>query len=584
MGRTEKPNTPSMSTHTQNSSTPNLLTYEVNTSPAPLTTSTPGANIAVVIKANPAVYLDEIIIGIPASATSSADTIFLTSPLLTSSLSANSSWQLQQLKPVKHSNTSVSMQEFKLLPKTPDTDQITQDLTFTVTGSTNESVGTGSIVISEHSGSQVDQYAFRSLAHPVTKQGPRPFFLNNLMAYSSKSPDIPKTTFALAEPIELSWASNGGTYTLYQGNIPKPVYSGTKSSFSVTSGVKADTTFVLKATSGNGVLFQTITLQISNPVLTPNSSTIGIAGATQAALTVEGGTTSITGNQFTVNAPTAFTQNLNAGGLIAQEALIGAKGPAPGSVMTVGGQADFQGPLNVTGLTTVKGPLTAAGTAMVTGLSTLNGGLTANCTTTIGGPATLKNGLTVEGSISTSQKSQILYTLSPKTTTLYFKTLSDGFFTLQMDGSAPATGMARMYCAVSYPGDSNPTSPSFNVVCKAGQGPFSQTIPVCAGTQFTFNAGCFLNLPGSLSWVGSALPKNLTPQVLSENVSKNSPLELEMAAVQKQFEEEVQALKTGKEAYARSFIEELQVQFDKELSQEATDLLVTKLLNVERGG
>ncbi|MCE7996833.1 MAG: hypothetical protein HEP71_33035 [Roseivirga sp.] len=501
---------------------PSLLTYEISTSPGPLTTSTSGASISVVIKANPAVYLDEIIIAIPAGATSSVDTVFLTSPPLSNSLSANSGWEIQALKPIKSSKTSVSLQEFKLLPKSQGTDQISQDLTFKVTGTTNDSVGTASLIISEHSGNQANQYVFRKYSHDIVKQGPRPFFLNNFMAYSSKDPNIPKTTFELAEPIELSWDANGAIYTLYQGNEPKPVYSGVCSHFSVASGVQTDTTFVLKATSGNETLLQSITLQVSNPVLTPTSSTIGVAGATQSALSVKGGTTSITGNQFTVNAP-----------------------------------ADFQGALNVVGATTLAS----------TALTDL----------TVSGATSFKGSLKATGIVSTVLNPRIVYLLNSgalgKPVATNFTVSSDGFFLFQMSNvGQPVGSSSQLYAQVFYPGSNTPVI--FNSFCATGQTRY-QTIPVSAGTNFHLLA-TFFHVEGSVVWLGATPPTQVATQSL-----ENTELPQEVADFQKQIKD----LQAGasKEAYARSFVEELQVQFDKELSQEATDLLITKLLNIERG-
>jgi len=497
-----------------------LLQYKISTSPSPLQTGVSGQITLHISPPAAAVLCQKI--NVTLTFGTGPGTIFVDKPSASNVNPANSDWQLNT--PIVKG--AVSTQTITLNNNNPGY-VVKAPISFTLTGKVNASPTSGQLHITEDSTPNNAKPTFspKSMSLSIPNTTAPSLSITSFVANNTASPLIPATDFTNTEAFTLSWnATNASSYQLFQSNIATPIYTGTKTNFSV-KGVARDTTFILIATDNssgkNDTVAQSLTITVSNPVLTSATITNLVAGNT------------------------AVTK-------------------AHVNKMTVDGMASF------------KGPLTAAGTATVTGLSTLNGGLTANGPTTIGGPATINSGLTVKGDLSTNQKSKILFTQTKGAqTTLNYRVNSDGFFIIELDAAAlNIYQMSQFYINIQYPGEPAPLI--FNLYCKGGQGYRSKTIPVCKGTAIACNVHCF-GVPCSFSWIGGTAPTPIAASSL-----ENTVLPSEVEAFQKQMED-LNAAATRKEAYARSFIEELQIQFGKELNQEAQDLLTTKLLNVERG-
>lgn len=134
-------------------------------------------------------------------------------------------------------------------------------------------------------------------APPVT-----PFYLQNLIA-TVPGASLPTTDFGANADIALSWDSNGTAFTVYAAQDSNPVYSGTATSCVVSGGRTRSTTFILAASVSGGptsgtpstsfdtiYLYDTLTVTISDPVLTPGALTTTDLTVT-GALTASGATT-----------------------------------------------------------------------------------------------------------------------------------------------------------------------------------------------------------------------------------------------------------------------------------------------------
>ncbi|MCE7996836.1 MAG: hypothetical protein HEP71_33050 [Roseivirga sp.] len=279
----------------------NLLTYKVSTDPDPLYINDPDSKLLITIGKNTEVYLNEIFIEVPADSVSSADTLFLTDPALTYHMTPDTDWQLLEVSTNKSGNVPVI--QFSVKPK-DSTNQITEDLHLTITGTSNADKGTVEVVIGEHSGKSPDQYEYHETKFPVTKSAAMPFYLNNLISFDPKDPDTPKLSFKTSDEIYLNWDSNGASYELFPKNLVS-LENGTTTETHITipAGVIfKDQPIVIRATDGDKTLYQSLNICIENPILTPTKSLIsGIPG--ENSLQVNNGNAVIAGDSLFVEAP-----------------------------------------------------------------------------------------------------------------------------------------------------------------------------------------------------------------------------------------------------------------------------------------
>ncbi len=170
-----------------------------------------------------------------------------------------------------------------------------------------------------------------------------PFYLRSFVATVPGS-TTPVTEFGSGQDIQLSWDSSGTAFTVYAAKDPAPLYSGPDKTFVVKGGRVKATTFILVASVTGGpdsgvpypdfetiTLTDALTIEITNPALTPASVTAG--------------TLSVTGN--------STLQNVTAT------------------------SAQVAGPLTVSGAATLSGGATVSGLT-VDGASTLSGGVRAD--------------------------------------------------------------------------------------------------------------------------------------------------------------------------------------------------------------
>ena len=174
--------------------------------------------------------------------------------------------------------------------------QIGYDLVFGLAGTLNQAIGSLQLSIAEHSGPDPKNMSWSTPAKlALEKVWPR-FYLQNLVSAIAAAPTDPVTEFAAGAPMRLSWESNGTWFEVYEKARPTPVYAGT-ATYCDVPGVSTDTTFfVVASVSGNPpgdengpgfepiLLYDSIGVTISNPVLTPTSVSAsgGLAGASLA--------------------------------------------------------------------------------------------------------------------------------------------------------------------------------------------------------------------------------------------------------------------------------------------------------------
>ncbi len=349
---------------------PVLLSYLVSTSPVPLQTTTTTASVTGTINlyvAEPATvgYCNQITIAVPIGTT--AGCLFTQTP--TASVNTGK-WVQSSLAIVKGGTfglaNNIDYAQFIYDCQNSADFDISYNLVFSLAGATGGTPADCMIPVLENSGPVNDPATFvpRQINLPVSLVPPR-FYLNNLVATATGSPTVPRTEFANGATINFAWESNGTWFQLFQKGMTIPIYAGLQTSTSIPNGAATDTTYFLVASMTGDpdqdqagfdtiYLYDSLSVTISNPDLTPRTVT---AAGTIAA----GGGLSVTGN-----ASVSGTATLGS-------ALVG-------NSLNVTGAASLAG-------TTVNGPFQA------TGNSTLSA-------TTINGAVSLLAGATVRGGVN----------------------------------------------------------------------------------------------------------------------------------------------------------------------------------------
>ena len=341
---------------------PYLLTYRFSTEPEPLQNSTiqtpTNGRINLSVSAGASVFCNKILIGVPIGTAATdfseqtpSDSVN-TAKWSVSSIETKTGKELGLTDPEK---AEVSYATFTFETRTPADNQIDYNLVFGLSAAVNQAIGEFDYIIWETSGTANDPASFtlkkgETDDFQLEKVLPK-FYLKNLVATTTAAPTVPSTEFANAAGIRLSWESNGTFFQLFEKNKPAPIYAGSRTSFTITAGAATDTTFILVASvtgnpdgdSGAGYepiyLYDSITITISNPDLTPKSSavsgnetiggTLGVAGDTilgnatvKGALGVTGNSTlsntslsgnlAVNGSANLVNATVSGSSNLNA--------------------------------------------------------------------------------------------------------------------------------------------------------------------------------------------------------------------------------------------------------------------------------
>lgn len=381
-----------------------LLTYFPATYPSPLPVSTAQTpvtgllNTAAINEGASSVYCNQVLVAVPVGP--DANELFANQPAPTASCNT-SKWAISSLE-IKTGtelglDNDIPYATFTFDCRAAADYLINYNLVFGVQGQMTQTISECTIQIMENSGTTSDPNGFTQKRTSYTVQASTPqFYLMNFVATVPTAPTVPATDFANGADIQFSWESNGTFFQLYQKNVAQPIYSGTQTTFKLAGGVSRDTTFFLVGMmTGNPggdspiggyqpiYLYDALTITISNPDMTPRSSTIsgnasvggtlGVTGQTTLGNANVGGTFGVTGQ--------ATLGNANVGGTL------GVTG------QTTLGNATVGGTLSATGQTNLANA-NVSGTLGVTALATLMGGLqaTANFVSLFTGAQGIGNG------------------------------------------------------------------------------------------------------------------------------------------------------------------------------------------------
>jgi hypothetical protein len=304
-----------------------------------------------------------------------------------------------------------------------------------------------------------------------------PFYLRSFVA-TVPGFTTPVTEFSSGQDIQLSWESSGTAFTVYAAKDSAPLYSGADKTFIVKGGRTKATTFILVASVTGGpdsgvpypdfetiTLTDALTIEITNPTLTPASVTAG--------------TLLVTGNS-TLQSVTSTS-------------------------------AQVTGPLTVSAAATLSGGATVSGLT-VDGTTTLSGGVRADS-------AAITGALTA-GSSALGDASAASLSVANWVTMLNPKGIGAGSYTPSSDGLVVGTvgwpGNAGQKCsAVAYGWTArigNVYATGGNDVMWTNGSTFwmwmvggSFVLPVSRGAPFTIGVyqvnGADVAAPVSFAWV-----------------------------------------------------------------------------------
>ncbi|WP_417670325.1 hypothetical protein [Roseibium sp.] len=484
-----------------------LLTYRFSTAPSPIqvsaghTTTQGRINLSVASDSTSA-YCNKIQIAVPIG--EHATDLSTTTP-------ANSvntpKWTMTLAEIVDGSviglTVGKSYARYTFETRTQTDNKIDYDLVIGLVADVNRATGTFEYLIQETSGSTNDPSTFtpKKAVFELEKTTPQ-FYLNNFVATSTAAPTVPATEFANGAPIRFAWESNGTFFEIYEKNASTPVYSGTATTCTLTSGVKTDSTFILVASvttgsagSGGGgyepiYLYDSLTVTVSNPDLTPAS--ISVSGDARV-----GGTLGVSG------ATTAGS--------------IAATNVSVSSALDVSGTSTL-GAVNAANIT-ASGALDVKGAATVNSL-TANNGLGVSGSTSLG-DTTVTGTLSARGPVAMHKGAiQLAYgtNIPAKTVTAH----TDGFAIAYIGWPSNVVKMSNMFAYIAVPGATFWTLGGSTGTFGSGwadtmvSNPGYICVPVQAGSQFTFKGyGLPDNQLPSNIWIfwvpmGSAANPNAT--------------------------------------------------------------------------
>ncbi|TGE24332.1 tail fiber domain-containing protein [Hymenobacter aquaticus] len=255
-----------------------LLTYTVSTTPSPLEistdTPTPGL-VTVAVASNPDVLCRFIVIKVPIGDLN--DDLYRETPAPTiSSSSADWAPTLEEAFDASVQAAPRNYHTFTLANNTTS-HVVDQPVTFTIKGVVNASSGSALLPVAEYSAPvSSPTYSSKVASFPLPKAAAPAFYVRNFISSAPDTPTVPATEFINATKFLLAWESNGTYFKVYQKGQTTPVYEGNATSYLVEQGLPTDTTFVLAATLKDATLYQTLTVTVRNPSLTPH--VVGIGG------------------------------------------------------------------------------------------------------------------------------------------------------------------------------------------------------------------------------------------------------------------------------------------------------------------
>lgn len=539
-------------------SQPCLLTYQFSTDPAPIQASTEQATNTArinlfVASGDVQVYCNTIKIAVPIG--KSSGDLSATTP--TDSVNT-AKWSMTSFDIVSGSDlgltTSKNYARYTFETRDSTDNKIDYDLVLGLVAAVNQETGEFGYLVQELSGTDSDPSNFteKQASFKLGKSTPQ-FYLNNFISATSAAPTVPATEFTNSTPIRMSWESNGTYFQIYEKGVSTPVYAGTKTYFTLQSGLKTDTTFVLVASvtaGGAGAtagyepifLMETLTSTVSNPDLTPQTSTISGNASVGGTLGVAGASTLNTVSASSMTSSGAMTA----------------------------GSVTSSGALNVGGASTVTS-LAASSNLNVSGTSsfnntTINGALTANGTVAMHRPAALlATGTTI------AQQNIVAKT--------------DGFVTAYISWPSNVSKMSNAYAHIYSSGNwflglggSTGTFGSSwvsTMVCN----PCTMCIPVQAGTTFAITGqqlgGNQLNSTITFQWypTGTAASAAETYEILdSSDVSIPNPPEVPVPDMAK--------IREAREERAREFLGAFEAALDTSIDAATRDRLAAMLSDV----
>ena len=266
-----------------------LLTYAAATVPSPVQTSTSQTpatarvNIAA-LTGKKTIYCKKVIIAVPVG--TDASSLYQETPSRPTSAVNTTKWTISSLalktgKELGMGDDDRTYARFTYECNNLDDYLISYPLVFGLQGVVDLTTGDVSIKIQETSSTDNNDYTAKTCSYTLTKSSPQ-FYLKNFIATAVGAPTVPASQFANGAPIVFSWESNGTFFQLYMKGEPKPVYSGSATTFTLLEGIKTDTTFILVASVAGGAdsalgdfepiyLYEALTTTVTNPDLTPET-------------------------------------------------------------------------------------------------------------------------------------------------------------------------------------------------------------------------------------------------------------------------------------------------------------------------
>ncbi|HET6997359.1 MAG TPA: hypothetical protein VFI03_02130 [Solirubrobacterales bacterium] len=364
-----------------------LLDYGFSTAPGPLQASTatansPGRVNVSVSDPTDTVYCNQLLIAVPLGEEAAA--LALTTNVPVGSINT-STWSLVSTEvgdlPWDDAGLTWAKYTFSAVSADPNDWKIgTANLVPSLLAIVNRVPGEFTYAIQETSGTEPSKLAPNTGKFALQKVMPY-FYAHNLVAVGPKAPGVPKTEFASGEPVLLEWEGNGTWYELFERGQPQPLYAGTAPHFEIPAGkLQTDTTIVLVAsTTGNPsqdkpttgyetvVLYDSITLTVSNPALTGKS--LNVSEGVTAKGTIQG--EELSGSYVYVDAGEANALEVSNSSNTYYVAAF--NNPTPHTANYITGVCSMVGGSGDSGFGTNGKYVTAAGSAVLTHLETRSG-------------------------------------------------------------------------------------------------------------------------------------------------------------------------------------------------------------------
>lgn len=545
-----------------------LLSYIQTTVPSPLqvSTNTPtSGQIAFSVQSNADVLCKMITVSVPIG--DNDDEVYTVTPSPSGSINTTN-WALSsQIIAGKDIGLldGVNYRVFTINNNTAGY-AVSSSFTLTITGNVNKITSTTAIVqLQEYSSPIVNpNYTIKSQSFPMTKSTAPAFYVSNFISSLAGTPTIPATEFSNGASFLLSWASNGTYFQIFQKGTTTPVYQGTATTFTL-SGISTDTTFVLVATLSGATLYESLTVTISNPSLSPSSVTTSGNESVGGTLTVTGATGLSTAN---INSA-AISGTLNVGGLSTL------------SDVTTSGTLTANGNSNLAN--TNAASLNVSGGTILNG-TTINGSLAASGNVNLGS-TTITNSLTASSARVTMLGGGVLLSSTTSVGSTGVQVYTDGFAVAYVLSAADQGKSSFAWGGIWTAGNwfyvNGGTVGSFgsswqDVMCG---NPNTMSLPIPAGSTWYYSAqnagGNQMDSTIQIYWfpIGNNASSEETYRILQAD---------EAPQAQPMFNPDLnmKELRQKRHEKAHQFVSKLEKAFDRDIHHEAKEELAVLLLDV----